>query len=202
MRNIVCYGDSNTWGFEPGTAARYSWNERWTGVLQRALGPDYRVNEEGLSGRTTSYPDPLSPGRNGMEFLPVVLDTHTPIDLLIIMLGTNDTKKHLGLSAFAIAHGAAKLVEIATPCVSKILLISPLPIVPTANQHITLSFEGAIEKSEECAAHYQQFAAELGCHFLDGSTVGSGSPIDGIHLDRETHRALGERVAETVKQII
>lgn len=202
MKTVVCFGDSNTWGYKPGNGERYDWETRWTGILQNRLGSEYRVHEEGLPGRTTCYPDPLSPGRNGMEFLPVVLGTHAPIDLLIIMLGTNDTKAHLGLGAFDIAKGVGKLLETAASEVGQILLISPLPVVPTPDYEKALSFAGAIEKSQKLAEYYLHFASKSGCHFLNGATVGESSNVDGIHLSAETHHALGERVAEIAKRIL
>ena len=90
MRTILCFGDSNTWGDPPGGNGRFAWHERWTGILQSSLGDGFRVIEEGLCGRTTCFDDPFSPNRNGLAYLTVALETHCPLDLLIIMLGTND----------------------------------------------------------------------------------------------------------------
>ena len=110
MRTILCFGDSNTWGDPPGGNGRFAWHERWTGILQDSLGNGFRVIEEGLCGRTTCFDDPFSPNRNGLAYLTVALETHCPLDLLIIMLGTNDLKANFNLSAFDISRGAASLL--------------------------------------------------------------------------------------------
>ena len=111
---ILCYGDSNTWGFVPGSEGeRFSWEERWPGVLQGELGADYRVIEEGLSGRTTVLDNPLEPYRNGREYLLPCLQSHQPLDLVVIFLGTNDLGDRYSLPPLDIARGAAQLALLA-----------------------------------------------------------------------------------------
>ena len=113
MKTVMCYGDSNTWGYNPATQQRYPRDERWTGVLQELLGADYRVIEEGLNGRTTVWDDPIEGYKNGREYLIPCLESQKPLDLVIIMLGTNDLKLRFSLPAYDIAEGAGVLVEIA-----------------------------------------------------------------------------------------
>ena len=110
MKTVLCYGDSNTWGYNPTTGDRFGRDERWAGVLRRTLGEGYLVIEEGLNGRTTVWDDPLEDGRKGKVYLPPCLETHKPLDLVIIMLGTNDLKQRFSAPASDIAAGAGVLV--------------------------------------------------------------------------------------------
>src|SRR5262245_41824824 len=107
--SVLCYGDSNTWGFVPGTGARYALDVRWPGVLREQLGPEYWVIEEGLNGRTTVWEDPEVAGRNGQQYLPPCLQTHRPLDAVILFLGLNDLKTKFGATAETIAEGLAAL---------------------------------------------------------------------------------------------
>lgn len=204
MKTILCYGDSNTWGDPPGGVGRHGWDVRWPGILQRELGTTYRVIEEGLCGRTTCFDDPLSPNRNGLAYLPVALESQYPIEMLIIMLGTNDLKVRYNHTAYTIAQGASELVALARkfePAISKILLMSPPHVCPTDNVETTQAFDGAIKKSQELAKHYRYFASQQGCHFFDAATVAKSSPIDGIHLDSKAHQLLGKAVCAEIRKM-
>lgn len=131
MRQVLCFGDSNTYGYVPGTAERYDWDTRWTGIVGTGLmEKGYIVQEEGLCGRTTVFDDPLCPGRRGSELLPIILETHKPEDLIILMLGTNDCKTFYGATAGSIGLGIRKLVrQIRDGAPSaKILLMSPIAL--------------------------------------------------------------------------
>ena len=113
IKRLLCFGDSNTWGYVPATTGeRYEWKTRWPGVVQQKLGSDYAVIEEALNGRTTVWDDPMKPDRNGSKQLPIILETHTPIDLVIIALGVNDLTHHFHLNAIDIALGVGTLAEI------------------------------------------------------------------------------------------
>jgi epoxide hydrolase-like predicted phosphatase len=111
--SVVCYGDSNTYGFDPETGGRYPSDRRWTTLLGEMLGDRYEVSAEGLNGRTTAYDRPGAEWKNGLKGFIATLGTHKPVDVLVIMLGTNDCNKDLGLSAEDIAAGMEKLVETA-----------------------------------------------------------------------------------------
>jgi lysophospholipase L1-like esterase len=213
-KTILCFGDSNTWGYIPGTpgplARRYAHNVRWTGVMAGLLGDQYRVVEQGLNGRTTVWDDPCSPDRNGSKHLPMLLDTHAPIDLIIIMLGTNDTKHYLGLNANDIALGASRLIQLVQQSTAgpietdaeantpAILLVSPAHIV-TAKNTFGHKFDKAIEVSQGLAAAYKGIADELGCYFFDAATVATCPSIDGVHIDETGHANLGKALVEQVK---
>jgi lysophospholipase L1-like esterase len=210
MKSILCYGDSNTWGFIPGSDfERHPYHRRWPGVMAGLLGADYLVIEAGLSGRTTAYDDPTFLDRNGRVHLPSVLDTHTPVDLVIIMLGTNDAKHHLGLNADDIARGAAWLVNYvltsrAGPAkgASKVLLAAPVAISDAAPQVCGHAFDEAPQKSRQFPRAYAEVAEQLGVSLFDASTVASPNDADGLHLDEAAHQALADALAERVRDLL
>jgi lysophospholipase L1-like esterase len=206
MKNILCFGDSNTWGYVPGTGNRYPRQIRWTGLLQNLLGDSFFIIEEGLNGRTTVLDDPTRIAKNGMTYLRPCLDSQAPIDLVVMMLGTNDCKHRFGLSAFDISEGVAMLVSIILQSGSgnngkapQILLISP-PLIAAAPSKADL-FSGAEEKSRQLAFHVQQVATNTASHFLDAAKHCSVSPIDGIHLDEAGHLALAQAIAGKINSL-
>ena len=207
MKNILCFGDSNTWGYEPLVARRYPADARWTGVLQRSLGDGFRVIEEGLNGRTNVTNEEGRPIRSGLEVLPVLLESHRPLDLVVIMLGTNDLNHDFDLSAVQIADGARQVCRSVIDCEylmddpPQILLISPthVELVTVEEQDL---FIGAIEKSRELAEHYQAVAEDLGIHFLDASKIVVKTDLDGVHWDVDQHKAFGESLSGTIQKII
>lgn len=207
IKSILCYGDSNTWGYNPVTQNRFAKHERWTGQLSRALGSDYDVIEEGLNGRTTVWDDPIEGHKNGRDYLIPCLESHQPLDLVIILLGVNDLKKRFSLSAFDVAEGAGVLVQVVQKSSTgrmgrapQILLLAPPPVGKLTG--FAEFFEGAEAKSQKFAEHYRRVATDLGCYFLDTSTVIVSSDLDGIHLERSEHAKLGQALALKVKEII
>ena len=200
---ILCFGDSNTWGYEPGTALRYGPSVRWPGVLQSLLGPAYTVIEEGLNGRTTVWEDPLMPGRNGKEYLLPCIESHRPFDLLIIALGTNDLKVKFSASPQDIARGLAALVKIMRAAATewggnapRVLLIAP-PRIGKLTEMAEI-FTGAAEKSERLSAWIDRTARELNCEFLDAAPLLTTDDRDGIHLNAEAHQKLAEAVSQKI----
>lgn len=207
MRTVLCYGDSNTWGFNPSTRERFSISERWTGILARELGPSFRVVEEGLNGRTTLWDDPIEGFKNGKEYLIPCLATHCPIDLVVLMLGTNDLKKRFSVSAYDIAQSAGVLLETILKSASgpalgapRVLLIAP-PIVAKLTEYAEM-FEDAQAKSAKFAPYYRQVADLYKCDFLDAGQVVRSSDLDGIHFESIEHEKLGKAVAAKVKEIL
>ena len=207
MKTILCYGDSNTWGYNPATMERFPRDERWTGVLRNELGDGYLIIEEGLNGRTTVWDDPIEGYKNGKEYLIPCLETHKPLDLVIIMLGTNDLKVRFSVSAFDIANGAGVLVDIAQKSETghnngspRVLLMAP-PQVSKLTDFAEM-FEGAEPKSGKFSRHYRRVAEEYGCEFLDTSEVIISSELDGIHFEAGEHRKLGKAVAAAVRDIL
>jgi lysophospholipase L1-like esterase len=213
MKSILCYGDSNTWGRIPITdmnnLLRYDRHTRWAGVLRDTLGDDFWVVEEGLNARTTVWEDPISPNRNGCAYLPPCLETHQPLDLVAFMLGTNDLKHRFGKSAYDVARGARMLAEVILRSQSgldkaapQVLLICPPPTTAPLPPIFADDFEGAAEKSRHLAKHFQIMAEETGVHFLNAGAIIESSPVDGIHLEADAHRKLGQAVAEKVRAIL
>ncbi len=204
---ILCYGDSNTWGYDPATQERFPRDKRWTGVLRRALGEGYLVIEEGLNGRTTVWDDPIEGYKNGKEYLIPCLETHKPIDLVIIMLGTNDLKMRFSVPACDIAAGAGVLVDIVAKSETgprdsapPVLVIAPPPVAKLTE--FAEMFEGSTAKSKMLSHHFQLVAKERGCALLDASDVIVSSDLDGIHFEMDEHQKLGEAVAARVRQIV
>jgi lysophospholipase L1-like esterase len=211
VTTILCYGDSNTWGCIPlvgdEDARRYDPGERWPGVLRRELGGGYSVVEEGLNGRTTVWEDPLEPYRSGKAFLMPCLLTHQPLDLVIVMLGTNDLKRRIGVGARDIAAGAGFLVdEIArSECGPDgrspgVLLVCPPPVARLGS--LADEFEGATEKSRELARHYAAIADARSCAFVDAGAHITSSDVDGIHLEADQHERLGQALAERAHELL
>ena len=204
---ILCFGDSNTWGYTPITGERLQRAERWPGILQQALGTNCNVIEEGLNGRTTAFDEPFREGRNARKTLLAVLESHAPLDLLIIMLGTNDLKHHLNVSAHESARGLSCLLQIAINSGSnlykdspKILVIAP-PRFGNLSELMALHFEGSVARSAELPMVYKNACAPWGCSFVDGNTVASVGE-DGIHLNQQGHRQLALALVPVVRSLI
>lgn len=207
MRTILCYGDSNTWGYDPSTQSRYPRDVRWPGVLRSELGEGYLVIEEGLNGRTTVWDDPIELDKNGATYLRPCIQTHKPMDLVVIMLGTNDLKTRFSLPACDIASGAGVLVDIVRKSdtgidggVPEVLLIAPPPAVELTS--FAEMFENAVEKSRGFAKHYLRVANEKGCHYMNAGDFVESSTLDGIHLESDMHTRLGKSVAAKVMEIL
>ena len=204
---ILCFGDSNTWGYKPLSGERLRRAERWPGILQHALGADFNVIEEGLNGRTTAFDEPFRDGRNARKTLPAVLDSHAPLDLLIIMLGTNDLKHHLNVSAHESARGLNSLLQIASNNGSNFNQNSPKVVVVAPPKFGNLSelmahhFEGSVARSAELAMVYKDACAPWGCSFVDSNQVASVGE-DGIHLNQQGHHQLALALAPVVKSLI
>ena len=207
VKTVLCYGDSNTWGYDPGTRSRYPPDVRWTGVLAERLGPAYRVVEEGLNGRTTRWDDPIEPGRNGLTYLRPCIESHEPLDLIAVMLGTNDLKRRFNLTASDIAESAAGLAEEASRLArtvhgspAKVLLVAP-PATTTLTE-LDEMFAEALGKSRQFSHYYRLAAGWRKLLFYDAGSVIVSSEKDGIHFDADEHRKLAEALAGEVRRLI
>ncbi len=203
MKQILCFGDSNTYGLIPVTGGRYPWGVRWTSLLNEKLGLEhYRVIEEGLCGRTTIFEDPLRDGRCGVRVFPNILETHNPVDAVIVMLGTNDCKAVYGASAEVIGKGAAKLIgQIRTYSKArKILLISPIHLGETVwkNEFDPEFSIASVGVSKKLADVYKKVCAKEKAEFLDASAYAEPSSADQEHLNEEGHRLLADAVYEKI----
>jgi len=209
-KRILCYGDSLTWGTRPEMGKRHAPEDRWPAVLAAALGDKGELLVEALPGRTTVFDNQAArDNRNGAALLPALLTSHHPLDLVIIMLGTNDLTHYVAGSAGAALAGMRRLVQLIRThdvpngeCPNKIpdiLLIAPPPLVETSNQAMLAHFDGQIDQSKRLASYYQALAQECDCGFFDAGTVAVTSPLDGVHMDVENTRALGEALVNVVK---
>lgn len=210
--NILCFGDSNTWGQKPDKTGRYAADVRWAGIVQKLLGNDYYIIEEGLSSRTTDLDYDRRPGRNGKTYLEPCIDSHNPLDIVIIMLGSNDFKIEFNRSVPDIADALDGLVSIVkeraktvTEAAPKVILVSPILVDDTAPRFAEF-YTGyynhdSVIKSMELAAAVQKVAADSGCTFVDASTV-AHSGEDGLHISAESHPALGKLLADTIRSLI
>lgn len=210
MKSILCYGDSNTFGYNPADGMRYPINVRWTGVLQELLGNDYRVIEEGCNGRTTIYDDTLEPWKNGLSYLRPCLNTHKPLDIVILMLGSNDLKDCFHLSAEEIAQGAGTLVDVINEFtkekqgfIPKVILMAPPEIgekLETSPFYGNFSMD-SIARSKEFPKYYSAVAKEKGCIFLNAAEFIKASDEDSLHLTAEAHRVLAEKLCDIIKSL-
>ena len=217
MKRILCYGDSNTWGHDPtktdpatGLYCRYPKDVRWTGVLQSELGGDYFVCEEGLCGRTTVFEDPTHYGWNGHQYFEVAFRTCDPVDCVIFMLGTNDTKDLFHASPLSITMGMERLLRncldlkrnsLSGP--AKVILACPLMPARAGDGTYWYDFsEESSEKIRQMHDSYKKLAEQLGCEFFDVNDVAKADPADGIHMDVESHRQVGMELAKLVRNIL
>jgi lysophospholipase L1-like esterase len=207
MKTIICFGDSNTWGADPSGGPRFSVSQRWPGILRKELGEGYWIIEEGLCGRTTVWDDPIEGYKNGKEYITPCIDSHSPVDLVIIMLGTNDLKRRFSLAAMDIANGAGVLVNIVQKSnagpewkAPQVLLMAPPPIFEVGL--FSEMFEGGEAKSKKFAEYYYNVAKQYNCHFLNCSEVIKSSLLDGIHFEASEHVKLGKAVADRVREIL
>lgn len=218
MKTIVCYGDSNTWGFMPKWKGpeivaenRYPWGVRWTSLLQIRLGGEYRVAEAGLNGRTTMFDCPMDDHRNGLAEIDTCMLEQMPVDLAVLMLGTNDVKEAFGVSPYVIAHGARRIVERirsggygpggASP---EILLMAPIRLHPEMESR-WLGEEfgpGALDRDAQLGAQLERTARDLGVHFLNAGAYVTADPADGIHMNEAGHALLAEKVYEKLLEIL
>ncbi len=206
MKRILCYGDSNTWGLIPGSdpQKRYPQDVRWTGRLKQEY-PSAEIIEEGLCGRTTIFEDALRPGRNGLKVLPILLESHKPLDAVVLMLGTNDCKTVYGTSEYTIGRGVELCIaeiEKFVPA-DKILLISPVSLGeevwrPEKDPEFD---QRSVEVSKKLKNVYEQIARNRGNVFLAADSVAAANDADCEHLDETGHEAFFKAVSEKLKEM-
>lgn len=206
MKKIICYGDSNTFGYIPGKGGRYDCHTRWPGKLQDLSGASFEVIEEGLCGRTTAFEDMTCPGRCGLDTMGAIIKSHGSVDLLVVMLGSNDCKTQFHVSAAQIKDALEKVIKEAICHAAKpfqMLLIAPAPITENVlKSGFGTEFDKtSLKVSGELAAEYKKLAEVYACGFLDASEAVCASVTDGLHLDKDSHLALARAVAEKIKEM-
>ncbi len=221
QKEVLCYGDSNTWGCIPRweesdlPSERYDAHTRWPRAAAELLGPDYHIIEEGLGGRTTIYDRPDEPGRNGEAYLLPCLLSHRPLDLVVLMLGTNDLHRGIQPDRTRLGDGIRRLVGMvqSTPKCGRgnrpprVLLLAPIPICPSAPDGRTLVYDKFLGDQGRALSLafpkvYCQIAGETGCWFLNAADYAQASPADGIHFTLESHPRLGRGVAQAIREIM
>lgn len=213
--SVMCFGDSLTWGWQPvaggAPAQRYGPRQRWTGVLADELGPDYSIIEEGLSARVAAGPDPTDTRLWAQDHLPALLASHLPLDLVILMLGTNDTKAYLERTPVQIAAGISTLLgQVAgsaggvgtTYPAPQVLLVSPPPLAPTPHPWFTEIFAGGREKTLALPELYRALADFSSVAFFDAGTATVTGGVDGVHFSAANNRALGEALVPVVRDLL
>jgi lysophospholipase L1-like esterase len=204
---ILAFGDSLTWGADAASLGRHAHADRWPNALAAGLGGHVRVIEEGLNGRMTVHEDPtVFECRNGAMALPMLLASHQPLDLVIIMLGTNDLKRFRAIDAM---WGMERLIEIVQSfpynelyAKPQLLIISPPHVAMTQDEDFAAMFGHAIEESRKFAYHYERLAKLKNVHFFDAGRAAKADPVDGVHLDAANTRALGEALVPLVRSIL
>ncbi len=215
VKTILCFGDSNTWGYNdldpiddlPG---RFDIQTRWTGIVSASLGSEFRVIEEGLNGRTTVFEDPLWDHRAGKHYLVPCLDSHRPLDLVIVMLGTNDLKIRFSASAVDISQGLEVLIDLIQKSrsgpqgsIPKTLIVAPPPI-GVFNACDEPSWTGAQKKNAELPRLYENVATRYRCYFADSQKIVTVEVLanDGLHLSAPAHAKLGKFLAAKIREIV
>ncbi len=220
-KRVLVFGDSNAWGWMPQLtlipASRYPARVRWPAVMQATLGDGFEVVVDALPGRTTDVADPMLPGMEGAQldgsaYLPAAIVAHMPLDLVVVMLGSNDLKTHFGRSASRIAQGAAKLVDIVQrsgdmfgsgwlvyPAPGALLVCPPPPRKLAA---LAEWLSGGPERAEALPKAYRQVAEAAGVPFLDAATVVASDGVDGIHFTEAAHHRLGVAMAAQVRDAL
>ena len=213
MQQVLIYSDSLTWGIIPNTRERLPFDKRWPGVLENNLNLSgerrVRVIEDCLNGRRTVWEDPFKPGRNGLQGLAQRIEIHSPLSLVIVMLGTNDFQFcHPYNDAWSAAQGVGTLVNTIRKApiepgmpVPPILIVCP-PQIRTPQGSIAAKFRGAEQRGAGLAKAYVQMASDLKCHYFDAETVTTSSAVDGVHLDADQHLKLGNALAALVEAIL
>ena len=205
MRTVLCFGDSNTWGFDPETQQRFPRDVRWPGRLQGMLGEAWHVVEEGLNGRTTTLDSPISPGKNGLGYLVPCLESHAPLDAVVLYLGTSDLADRYAMTATDIARAAARLATVVARSEAGANGGAPVPILvcppPLGDTTWAEDWAGAPAKSAVLADRFAAVSAELGVPLVDLGDVTQYSPIDGIHLDASGHAAVAGLVHQTLERL-
>ena len=206
VRTVLCFGDSNTWGTDPATGARFPRHVRWPGRLQLALGDEWHVVEEGLGGRTATLDSPLAPGKNGLAYLRPCLDSHAPLDVVVIFLGNNDLADRYALTATDVARAVGRLVVEVRQSQAGIdgraphvVLVCPPRVAEVEWEE---GWQSAPAKSAVLPIRFCAVAAELEVDLVDLSTVTRFSNLDGIHLDADAHAAVARAVEGALRRLV
>lgn len=207
MKQVLAFGDSNTWGYNPENGERFGWGVRWTSILQKNMETDQvHIIEEGLCGRTTVFEDELRDGRRGIDALPILLESHAPLDAVVLMLGTNDCKSIYHASEYEIGKGIARLLDKIRQIqkTAKVLLMSPIWLGDNVwEPEFDPEFdEKSVQTSHRLKAVYEKVAQDYGIEFLAASDYATYSQADREHMDADNHGKLAAAVEGKLREII
>ncbi len=202
MKKILCYGDSNTFGYVPSSGERYDETERWTGILQTILGNEYKIIEEGACDRTGFVNNPKGYLFSAPRHFPKLISKTSDIDILILSIGTNDLQFQYDISYGAIERGLEVLIVDARKNINNIILIPPVVLEENIlDGFFKIQFdETSVIKSKKAGKIYKKLAGVYGCKFFDTNEFVHPSPKDGLHYDKEGHRLIAQKLAEFIKK--
>lgn len=204
MKKILCYGDSNTFGFIPKTCGRYEKSERWSGILSELL-PDYEIIEEGMNNRTGFFTNPEGLKQSGCEYLSIYLQNHKDLDICILSLGTNDAQIFYNLDKKTVQEGLQKLIDTIheTNLRTEVVIMPPVKIMPyILDSGFSMMFDqGSIKRNHNTLSVFEQVAKENGCGFFDVNEIVTPSEADGLHYTKESHKIIAQYLAKFVKTI-
>lgn len=207
MKQILCFGDSNTYGLIPEIQGRYEWGTRWSSILDECVRKKgYRVIEEGLCGRTTIFDDRYRKGRKGTELLPILLEAHSPIEIVVLMLGTNDCKTAYGATPERIGEGIEELINQIhnyNPAI-RILLVSPIALGDKVwEEGYDVEFDkNSVSVSKELPRVYKSISKRRGIEFLAASDYAKPSSTDQEHMDAENHKQFARGISDKIESMI
>lgn len=210
MKTILCYGDSNTYGLMSDLVSRYPREVRWTGILQKKLGEEYYVIEEGLGGRTTIWDDPVEEYKNGKKYLLPCLDSHKPLDLIVIMLGTNDLKSRFSVSPFEIGTAMENLIKTILKSDAgidfeppRILLVTPVPIHSVGRtMDLDQMLPNMEKRSQALEYYYRDIAKRYHVEYLNPGGEVEVNETDGIHYTEKGHAQMAALMEKKIKEIL
>jgi lysophospholipase L1-like esterase len=205
MKKILCYGDSNTYGFIPETCGRYEKEERWTGIISKELAPEYEILEQGLNNRTGFFKSPESIKHSGGEYLSIYLQNHKDIDICILALGTNDAQFFYNLNEEITKNGLLHLINSVREVNNdtKIILIPPVKIKENILDGIfSMQFDrNSIKTIETIFPLYEKIAKQNNCYYLDFNEFVAPSEKDGLHFSKDSHKIIAQHVVKFIKSI-
>lgn len=203
MKKILCFGDSNTYGFVPQKCNRYSKNERWSGILADLLGDEYEILEEGMNNRTGFYKNPESVKHCALEYLPIYLQNHRDIDICILAVGTNDAQFFYDYDEKVVREGLLGLINSIREANSKtkIIIVPPVKIKANILDGIFSMYFNleSVEKIEKSFGFYKEVAKANGCYYLDFNEAVKPSELDGLHYSKDSHKIIACKVAAFIK---
>lgn len=206
MKKVLCFGDSNTYGFVPGKCARYDKNTRWTGVLQALCGSDFSIIEGGCNNRTAFVDNPAGAEQTGYKILPEYF-TKDYFDIVVLAIGINDLQLFFRPTLEEFEQGIEKLIKITKDLSpnAKIILVCPSKLDLAGIKSCVFSFqfdEISVEKSGKLSPIYKSLAEKYKCHFIDLNNIVDVSPLDGLHFSAESHKKIAENLYKNLKQTI